>query len=302
MSAVPRGTVVVAIEDSAANLPAILEALRPGTHPECEFLFFATEEAVLLGLPANLSNLRGMRCATGARIPEMWRDGMVAARSEWVALLTAHVVPAPSWLPALFEAVPQGDVAGVGGYFSNDPRATPFDWAIYLLRYAAFSRPVSRDVTHIAADNAVYLRSEVLACTDLLADGFWEVEYHVRFLAKGLRLRLSADLQVVHVNRYTRGGFAAQRREHGFAFGRDRARRLGFARLVLQALAAPLVPAVLYAKVLARVHRHGWLAATPIAAYAWLFYFVMHWAWGEARGVFHESIRRIRCLPLLQRH
>jgi len=301
LSTVPLGTIVVAIEDSAANLPAILAALRPGAHPDCEFLFFATEETVLLGLPANLSNLRGLRCASGARIPEMWRDGIVAARSEWVALLTAHVVPAPNWLPALLEAAPQGEVVGVGGYFSNDERATPLDWAIYLLRYAAFSRPGSREVTHIAADNAVYRRSEILACTDLLAHGFWEVEYHVRFLAKGLRLRLSAALQVIHVNRYTRAGFAAQRREHGFAFGRDRARRLGFAQLALHALAAPLVPAVLYAKVLTRVRRHGWLAATPIAAYAWLFYFVLHWAWGEARGVFHEFTRRITCQPWLQR-
>jgi hypothetical protein len=232
----------------------------------------------------------------------MWRDGIVAARSDWVALLTAHVVPAARtgcrhssrrrrkarwWASAAISA--------------TNERATPLDWAIYLLRYAAFSRPVSGAVTHIAADNAVYRRSEVLACTDLLAHGFWEVEYHVRFLAKGLRLRLSAELQVIHVNRYTRAGFAAQRREHGFAFGRDRARRLGFAQLVLHALAAPLVPAILYAKVLARVRRHGWLAATPIAAYAWLFYFVTHWAWGEARGVFRELIRRIGCLPLPQR-
>jgi hypothetical protein len=301
VSEVPRATIVVAIEDSAANLPAILANLRPLAHPDCEFLFFAAEQAALSGLPSGLPNLRALRCASGARIPEMWRDGIVAARSEWVALLTAHAVPTPQWLAALLDHAPPGDVAGVGGYFSNDEQASPLDWAIYLLRYAAFSRPVSREATHIAADNAVYRRSEVLACTDLVTRGFWEVEYHVRFLDKGLRLCLSADLQVIHVNRYTRRGFAAQRRGHGFAFGRDRARRLGFAQLVLHALAAPLVPALLYAKVLARVRRHGWLAATPIAAYAWLFYFVLHWAWGEARGVFSDIIRRITCQPWLQR-
>lgn len=302
MNAAPPLTVVVAIEQSAANLDAILAALRPKSHPDCEFLFCATEPADLAQLPTELPQLRTLLCPAGSRIPQMWRDGIVAAGSDCVALLSAHAVPAPGWLPNLLARPLAADEAGVGGFFSNAAQATPLDWSIYLLRYAAFSRPLERaSVGHIAADNAAYRRSEVLACPDLVAQGFWEVEYHVRFLAKGLRLAQRADLEVVHCNRYSAASFAAQRREHGFAFGRDRARRLAAPRLAAHALAAPLVPFVLFAKVLARVRRHGWFAAAPAAAYAWLLWFALHWAWGEAHGLFDEIFRRVSCAPWLRR-
>lgn len=298
MTSAPRLSIVVAIEESAANLPAILGRLDPAAHPDCEFIFCAADPSELLPVPAGLAGVSVMRCARGSRIPEMWRDGIVAARSDSVALLSAHVVPAVGWLPALL-ARPLGEgEAGRGGWFSNDAGAGARDWAIYLLRYAAFSRPVARDaVSHIAADNAVYRRSEILACEDLLVRGFWEVEYHVRFLARGLRLTLSPELEVVHVNRYGARSFAAQRHEHGFAFGRDRAQRFGAAALVLHLAAAPLVPLLLLAKVLLRAQRQRWISAPPVAAYAWLLYFVAHWSWGEVSGLAHEFIRRVSCLP-----
>ena len=294
----PRLTIVVAVEEGAANLPAILGSLDPAAHPDCDFVFCAVDPAELALVPTGLEQVRSMLCPAGARIPQMWRDGIVASRSELVALLTAHVVPAPRWLSAMLDRSLADGEAGLGGYFTNDDRACACDWAIYLLRYAAFSRPVSRpSVSHIAADNALYRKSEVLACADLVEEGFWEVEYHVRFLAKGLRLALSADIEVVHMNRYSARSFAAQRREHGFAFGRDRARRLPPGRLMIHALAAPLVPAILYAKVLVRAHRHGWIGSVPAATYFWLLYFVWHWAVGEARGLFREMFRRMSCMP-----
>lgn len=302
MTAAPRISVVIAVEESKANLPAVLAHLAPAAHPDCEFLFCATDAQAMSLVPATLPQARKLVCASGSRIPHLWRDGIVAARAEWVALLSAHCVPASGWLDALLGQRFEGDEAALGGYFSNDAGATPRNWAIYLLRYAAFSRPLARrSVPHLLADNAAYRRSEVLACTDLVEDGFWEVEYHQRFRDKGLRLRLADDLEVVHINRYSARQFAAQRREHGFAFGRDRARRLGTGRLLVYAFATPLIPAVLYTKVLARMVRYRWVRSTPLAAYGWLLHFVSTWALAEARGLFDELVRRLSCAPWLGR-
>jgi len=289
---VPRLSVVVAIEEGAANVPAVLAQLGPASHGDCEFLFCATHDTELTALPRGMAHVQAMICATGSRIPQMWRDGIVAARADCVALLSAQVVPARGWLDAVLAELPEGDVAGVGGYFSNDPQARPLDWAIYLLRYGAFSRPQSRDTDHIAADNAVYRRAPVLACRDLMELGFWEVEYHVRFRAQGLRLRLSDRIEGVHTNRYSAASFAAQRRQHGYAFGRDRARRFGTGRWLVQLLATPLLPALLAAKVLVRAARHGWLRRAPLATHAWLMWFVAHWCWGETRGLCADIFRR----------
>lgn len=289
----PRLSVVVAVEQAAENLPAIVAALNPAAHADCEFIFCAADPGQLQALGQSKGNLRVLVGSAQARIPHLWRDAIVAARADIVALLSAHVVPEPGWLAAASKLEWADDLVGIGGWFSNDPKASASDWAVYLLRYAAFSRPRSAAaVDHVAADNALYRRSAVLECTDLLPGGFWEVEYHVRFLAAGRRLSLSPALQVVHSNLYAPASFAAQRREHGFTFGRDRARRLRGASLAIHVLALPVVPALLYAKVLARIRRHGLAGTAPLTAYAWLAYFVLHWAWGEARGVMAALLRR----------
>jgi hypothetical protein len=289
----PQLTVVVAIEDSAANLGETLAHLAPAAHPQCEFIVCAADRALLRDVPADAAPaLRTMVCAAGSHVPQMWRDGIVAARAPWVALLSAHVVPTSGWLDALLALQPAADLAGVGGWFAQPAGARARDWAVYLLRYAAFSQPVDDAmVSHIAADNAVYRRAAVLACADLVERGFWEVEYHVRFRAQGLWLALKRELEVTHVNRYAARSFAQQRRQHGFAFGSDRARRVGRARALLLLVMAPLAPAVLLAKVLSRARRFRLLGRTPWAAYPWLVWFVGHWCWGEARGTLSALMR-----------
>jgi len=292
MSGKPQLSVVLAVEDSAANVPAILQRLGTPDDPRCELLLCCADPVLWAELPAESARVRRLRGAPGAHVPQLWRDGIVAARAPWVALLSAHVVPAEGWLDALLRCPVDDTLAGIGGWFSQDPTASACDWAIYLLRYAAFARPLDATVTHIAADNAAYRRAAVLAQPDLVARGFWEVEYHVRFIAQGLRLQLLGALEVQHVNRYSARRFARQRRDHGFAFGNDRARRVGRARAGLLALLAPVVPAVLLAKVLRRAQRAGLLARAPLGAWPWLAWFVGHWAWGEARGTLRAIMGR----------
>lgn len=288
--------VAVAIEGAAANLPAILDALQPARHPDVEFLFASADPADLGGLPAALPNVRRLTAAPGSRIPHLWRDAIVATRADFVALLTAHVVPTDGWLERVrARGLDEGEAA-VGGHFVQDDAARPVDWAVYLLRYGAWSRPARGRVAHVAADNALYRRSAVSACADLLPDGFWEPAYHERFRAAGLALALDDAMPVRHVNRYAAGGFAAQRREHGRAFGRERAHRLDTARLLAYVLATPLIPLLLGARVLARAARRRWVGVAPLACYGWLLAFIAHWAWGEARGVFDELLDRTRSI------
>lgn len=293
MSAEPSLTVVVAVE-SAAPLPALLERLAPARHPEVEFLLCrrASATCVVADLAANV---RWLESAESSRIPDLWRDGFVAAHAPWVALLTTHCVPGPDWVGHLACIEVPDDVAGIGGHFRISRESTAADWALYLLRYVRFSRPVRANrVAHIAADNAVYRRDAVLDCSDLLPRGFWEPEYHARFAARGLRLCLSPDMPVTHVNHYTPAEFATQRFSHGRQYGRDRAQRLGNAARLVRLAAMPVVPALLFIKVMVSALRQGWtLAARPAVAF-WLSYFCIHWALGEAAGTWDE----IRGIPV----
>ena len=299
MTPTPRVAVVVAIEFSDLNLDAMLRNLDAAAHADVEFFFCRARSSEREPWPAALAqplpaNVRCLDGAAQARIPHLWRDGIVAARAPWVALLSAHCIPQPDWMAAVLALEWSADVAGIGGWFENDTAAGASDWAIHLLRYVHFSRPrAEAGCSNIAADNAVYRRSEVLCHPDLLERGFWEPEFHRRFFAKGLQLRLAPELRVVHRNRYTVAQFSHQRRDHGFMFGSDRARRLGLGKLLLYLLASPLIPAVLWAKIEISSRRMGWHRATPSGTRLWLLYFTTQWASGEARGLACELLQRI---------
>ena len=293
----PALAVVVALEFSDANLDAILANLDPGAHADVEFFLCRARAGehepwpatFVRTLPGNVTCLVG---AAHARIPHLWRDGIVAARAPWVALLSAHCIPQPEWLTAVV-SLKRSDVdAGIGGWFENDAEAVASDWAIHLLRYVNFSRPRAQaGCGNIAADNAVYRRCEVVGQPDLIERGFWEPEFHRRFFAKGLQLRVAPELRAVHRNRYTVAQFSHQRRDHGFMFGNDRARGLGFGALLLYLLASPLIPAVLWAKIEVATRRMDW--HPPAGTHLWLLYFCTHWASGEARGLACGLLQRI---------
>src|SRR3974390_115072 len=174
-----RATIVVAIEHALPNLPPILARLDCRAHADMEFLFCHTEKAdPIAALGALGSNVRSLRGSPGARIPHLWRDGILAAQSERVALTTPHCIPAREWVERVAALHLSENEAGVGGYFTNRAGSSPLDWAIYLLRYVRLSRPRHvPSVPHIAADNAVYRRSAILACQDLLPGGFFEPAY-----------------------------------------------------------------------------------------------------------------------------
>ncbi len=299
MTAQCRATVVVAIEHSAENVAQSLANLNPSGHPDVEFIFChatsassmpdADPLAALAALPANVKSLQS---PVGSRIPHMWRDGLMAANAERVGLLSAHCIPAPDWLSSVLALSFGPTDAAIGGYLTNSGDAKASDWAIYLLRYVNYSRPRSEQCLNIAADNAVYLRSEILRYPKLLARGFWEPEFHREFLRCGLTLRLSPALQAIHCNRYSPTAFAKQRRDHGFEFGCDRGRRLSTFQLVGYVLAAPLIPLVFFSKIRGSAQRQGWWREVPFGTALWLGYFILHWAAGETRGLLTELVNR----------
>ena len=95
------------------------------------------------------------------------------------------------------------------------------------LAYISIAPPqTARQVEEIAADNAVYRRSDILQHQDLLQKGYWEPSFHARFRAAGWSLALEPRLRVVHRNRYNARQFLGQRFAHGREFGHARAARL----------------------------------------------------------------------------
>ena len=277
-------SIVVGVQHAQENVAQIVRALAPARHPEVEFLFCHTAaDPDVPALVGAQGHVRIIPSAAGSLIPHLWREGISAARGERVATTTAHCIPAAGWVEALITA--DLDNAALGGTIENDPNADARARAIFLLRYSAFAPPeAKREVRDLAADNAVYRRSDLLRHQDLLKRGFWEPSFHSRFRDEGIRLALDPTLQVIHRNRYSAREFIVQRYAHGHEFGLTRARTQSFLRRLLLVFLAPGIFPVLINRIVRASRQKPQLRKQLNSAWIWLAVFTLAWAAGETSG------------------
>jgi len=278
-------SIIVAVQHSQDNLPAILDALQPAAHSDVEFIVCHTpadpDVPTLIG---NKGRVTVVCSPEGSLIPHLWRDGILAAKGERVGTTTAQCIPAADWVDALL-AADLNAVAVVAGTIENDSHADAKGRAILLQRYAAFAPPQERhEIRDPAADNALYRRSALMRHRDLLERGFWEPSFHARFRAESLHLALDPNLRVIHRNRYTACQYMAQRLAHGREFGFTRASGRPFPYRVLLALLAPAVLPLMLGRILGRALGNPTLRRQPAGVWVWLPLFVLAWVAGEASG------------------
>jgi hypothetical protein len=298
VSGKPALSIVLAVDGAHENLPLIMASLATAGDRATEIVVCHDEHDRTTvqslgddGPPARLIAVR-----SGSRIPEMWRDGILAASADWVATLSTHVVPDPQWLARAFEIIAQrASCTAVGGSIVLSEPAIHRDRAIHWLRYLRYTPPISASTrAEPAADNALYRRAAILEEQDLLAEGFWEPSFHARFRAKGGVLAIDPELRAVHSNRYSTRAFCRQRLAHGRAFGHGRAagRRLP-ARLALL-LMSPLLPGVFLAKLSLAAVKHPFGRRTLFAALPWLLTYLAAWGIGESMGYLDALTGRSR--------
>lgn len=283
MTAAPILTIIVAVKDSGANLHDFLKRLHPGERGDIEYIFAIAGEPpkdlVALGRSVKL-----LIAPSDTLVPLLWRDGIESAKGFAVALTTAQCLPSPDWVAGLMSA-DLSNFVGVGGAIDLHPACGPAHRAIYFLRYLAFAPPqLKREVSEIAADNAIYRRAEILEHHDLLKEGFWEPSFHRRFLQQRLRLQLDPGLSVTYRGAEPAKAFPAHRHLHGRAYGRWRADQASTLMQIAMVLASPLIPIVLMLRILRRAWSHLQFRASLPSAFPWLLWFVLAWSAGEAGG------------------
>ena len=287
-------SVVVAVQHAERNLVEILMRLDPASHPGVEFIFCSTaSDKKALNDIAGHSNVSVIFSPVGSLIPVLWKEGILVANADRIALTTAHCVPGRDWVPALL-GIDMSATPAVGGVITNDSDANARSWAIYLLRYISFSPPLTAGkVTDLAADNALYRREDILQNSDLLEDGFWEPSFHRRFHRTGLSLMLDPGLRVIHKNCYTTRQFFQQRLAHGKEFGMDRCEGISEGKRRLMLLLSPLIPFVFLSKICLRVLKRRKYFGKFLMSLPWLMIFLTAWGVGEANG-YRAGVRMTR--------
>ena len=219
-----------------------------------------------------------------ALTPELWRQGLAAARGAHVRVTLGSFVPEPGWRAALLRAHALG-AAAVGGAILPGARLRARDWAIFFQRYRAFRPPFdAREVSDVPGDHASYRREALLETAELWRHGFWERDVNRELHRRGRRLVLDPSFGARYEGGESARRFLAHRFRHGIQFGRERLRGAGAGRRILFALAF-LVPGAVFLARIARqsLARPGSLAPV-LRAFPWLVVFVSAWSAGEWLG------------------
>lgn len=291
-------SVVVALHGAQANIPEILAALPLDQDGAAEILLCrALDDPQPTEWPVR-PDMRIVDGRPGSLIPELWRDGFREARGEWVATLTAHCPPTADWLARALALIREDATerhAAFGGAIVADGASDRVTRAIQVLRYADAGAIARRQkVQDLSADNAIYRRASVLACADLMADGFWEPNYHRRFLENGQKLELIPDLVVVHRNRYSAREFMRQRRLHGRVFGRHRGEAGSLLWNWVMFIASPAAFAVFATKQSRKILSRPELRAQLRGSVALYYLFMAYWCLGEIAGYFDALRARMK--------
>jgi hypothetical protein len=230
-------------------------------------------------------SLRILRRPNGLLVPQLWRDGLLAATTPLVAFSTAQMVPRAGWCSAMIEAIHAVDAAGVGGPIAPGERLSNVDRALYLLRYASYLPPLlSSSHFDPPGDNAVYQREQLLAVRESWMRGFWEIEVNERLRDRGKSLATAGHAIVEYRGGATMGASTRQRHAHARQFGAYRARSRSLTHRVGRTLISPAVPALLLSRIVRRLKQRGepigaWTRALPQLAVL-----LSAWSLGETTG------------------
>lgn len=233
------------------------------------------------------SNVRFFGMSPGTLVPRLWSEGISESRGPVVALTISECSAVPAWASAMIEAI-SGGAAVAGGPFSLTANASTLDAAVFFLRYSAFLSEGSHSTTEqIAGDNCVYSRAALEIGSWTRASGFWEHEVNKLLKQKGIPF---AWVPRAIVQFGDGGGLTSNARRrftHGRLFGASRTEH-GESALRI-AVAAPLVPFVLFGRAAARAwptrqYRRRLIGSLP--AFAVLS---VSWALGEAVGAMGGS-------------
>ena len=218
-------------------------------------------------------------------VPHLWSIGLNSSRGRIVAITTARFVPARDWLKNIYEAHQRLASPGIGGAIDPPRGHSAKGWAIYFLRYSSYLKYTREQIVdEIAGENASYKRDSLATHREVIADGFWEPDFHRLLRAEGKTLSLVPEIRVTQGTAFGVWCFCRQRFQHGQHFGRMRLRGSSAPVRIARVLTSPLIPAVLLAKIFGRVVANRRYFGRLSFSLPLLLVFVVAWTLGEVFG------------------
>ena len=185
----------------------------------------------------------------------------------------------------------------VGGPIANAVHRRIRDRAAFYCEYNGFLLPVASGPSpDLPGMNVSYARDAIAAMQDLLDEGRWETMLHPRLRERGFTFWIDPELVIDHAKDFGFREFASQRYHYARSYAGERGASLG-SRRIAYALGAPLLPLLLFRRILGNVRRsdedpRGFTTSAPL-----IVVYLVVWAFGEVVGYLFgggRSLLRIR--------
>ena len=212
--------------------------------------------------------------------------GLLAARGAIVGILEDRGVPRADWAATAVRLHRELPHQVIGGAVENGREPT-LNWAVYFCDFGRYQRPFEAGPRRYVSDvNVVYKRGALERTRDIWQASYHEPLVHWALEREGATLFASPDLVVDQMRDDLRiGALLRERVAWGRLFGSLRVRDVSFGRRLGLAAVSPLVPGVLFLRLLRdQVTRRASLSQLARATPATLV-LMTAWALGEAVGV-----------------
>ena len=218
-------------------------------------------------------------------LPEARAAGVQAASAPFVFIGETHSYPQPGWAAALLTAF-EGPWAAVVPAIGNANPTSAASWASYLFDYGMWGpNRHSGEIADPLIYNTAYRREVLLSLGDKLSAALNPHEETVwpSLWTQGHRAAFAADARIMHLNVARFSTMIHEKFCVGVVLGMDRSARWSPFRRLLYFLGSPLIPIVLFARVL-RGARHWPSAKLPAGAIAGVLIAAIAKTTGEIAG------------------
>ena len=306
----PKLSVIVTVVDGGATLTRCLEALchQVGA-PTLEIIVPYDETISYVGSLAerfptirflSLGRLVDAGSARGAFAQHDLYDrrragGLHAAKGRLVAMVEDRGRPKSDWARAIAALHEGNDYAVVGGAVENGSDSVLL-WAVYFCDFGRYQVPLEQiDPEYVTDINICYKNEALNAVRDLWSQKYQEARINWALRRLGRRLYLSdRPIVVEERNPVSLIVLLAERVQWGRVFGQVRGREMSRLRSLIWLAAAPLIPAVLFARHFRTQLQKRRNIAAFVRAMPAIVVLLHFWALGECIGYCESAFRSHR--------
>ncbi len=223
-----RLTVIVASQNTPAQLRACLDSLRGQTSPVQLIVADSSADNTAVAITQSYPNIQFIHQPVPAPAAQLHAIALPHADGDVVVFTEAICTFAPEWATAVLKVHDEDETPAIGGAIAPAPDLRPSDLGLFWVDYGRFLPPLNGGPTRdLPGLNLTFKREPLLAAIEQnginMADLSWKTTVLRRFAVDEQTPQLTPDIHAIYHRRASKGEILRRQWRHGRCFGGRRA-------------------------------------------------------------------------------